>query len=322
MDEIKLDVKDKRILFALEQDSRQSLQQIAKKAALSKEAVFHRIKRLEEKGIIRKYITEIDIYKIGYKFYPVLLKFQNTTPEIEKEIIEHLRNDRNIAWLTTCEGNWDINMTIIAKDIYELNTSIAGLVEKYGTYIAEKQVFMTTEIHYFKRGFWLNKQTTETVTTGGTETTKINEKELELLRILSDNARTPIVEIAKKLHTTPKVVAYSIKKMEDKKIIQGSRILVDFSRIGYKYYKVWFSLNSMKKEQWKKLLTYFQFNPNIIWTTMLIGSYDLSIEMEVSDTTEFRRILEDIKQQYSEIIKKHESIMIFQELALNYLPKK
>ncbi len=108
--------------------------------------------------------------------------------------------------------------------------------------------------------------------------------------------------------------------MKKEKIIQGSRILVDFSKINYKFYKIWFSLQNQDEEKYKKILSYFQQMPNILWATKMIGYYDLSIEMEVRDVEEFRKTLEEIKEKFANLIKKHESLLIFEEAVLNYLP--
>ena len=81
-----LDLKDKRILFELEQDSRQSLNQLSKKVGLKKETLFHRIKNLEKRRIIKGYLTEIDIYKLGFQYYlgfhssGLFLQYRNIIP--------------------------------------------------------------------------------------------------------------------------------------------------------------------------------------------------------------------------------------------------
>ena len=317
-----LDLKDKKILFELEQDSQQSLNQLAKKVGLKKETVFHRIKNLEMKGIIKKYLIEIDVYKLGFQFYPMLIRYQDTTPEIEEEIYLYLKGNKYVAWLTKCEGAWDINLTLITKGNSELNDFLNVFLSKYGQYLSDKHVFITTEIHYFKRGFWLNKPTAQTVSTSGEKKIEIDELEFKLLKILASDARKPLIELGGTLRTSPKNISYRIKKLEKEKIIQGSRILVDFSKIGYKFYKIWFSLKSMNKENFSKLLTYFRHHPNIIWTTKTIGFYDLSIEMEVRDVEEFRSIINEIKKKFFHMIKKHESLLIFEEGVMNYLPDK
>ncbi|MFH0700837.1 MAG: winged helix-turn-helix transcriptional regulator [Candidatus Woesearchaeota archaeon] len=317
----KLDLKDRKILFELEQDARQSLQQIAKKVGLSKEAVFHRIKNLEKEGIIKKYLTEIDIYKLGYQWYPLLLKFKDITPKLQEEMFNYLKQSKCLTWMTACEGNWDANLTLFAKNNYDINLFLEGFTEKYGQYLAEKQLHIIAEQNYFKRGFWLNKPITQIISTSKGKETQLDFKDLEILQILSDHARMPLVEIARRLKLSAKVVAYKIKKLEKEKVIQGSHLLVDFSKLGYKFYKVWFSLKNVTPEKRKKLFTYFQIVPNIIWATRLIGKYDLSIEMEVEDVAQFRKIIDDIKQEFHELINEHESILIFEEKVLNYMPK-
>jgi len=61
-----LDLKDRKILYELDLNCRQSNAQIGKKVGLSKEVVKYRIKRMEEEGIISGYWTEIDSYRLGY----------------------------------------------------------------------------------------------------------------------------------------------------------------------------------------------------------------------------------------------------------------
>ena len=271
-------------------------------------------------GIIKKYLTEINIYRLGFQFYPLLIKFHNTTPKIEQEIFDCLKNSNYTAWLTKCEGAWDLNATLIAAGNFELRKFFDNFLEKYSSYIADKHIFITTEIHYFKRGFWLNRKTTQTISSGGENQIKADETDIKLLKILSANARMSLVEIGKKFDIDPKNIAYKIKKLEKENIIQGSRILVDFSKIGYKFYKVWFSLKDLGEGNFRKLMSYFGEHPNIIWATKFIGFYDLSIEVEVKDVEEFRGILDEIKERFSHLIKKHESLLIFEESVMNYLP--
>lgn len=250
----------------------------------------------------------------------MLIKFQNTNREIENEIYSYLKNHKYMVWLTKCEGAWDINLTLITKGNNEVKDFLDEFLKKYGDYISDKHIFITTEIHYFKRGFWLQKPKTSTVTTGGVPNISISNEEIKMLKILSTEARKPLIEIGQSLHENPKNIAYRIKKLEKQRIIQGSRILVDFSKIGYKFYKVWFSLKSINDENFRKMLYYFKSHPNIIWATIIIGYYDLSIEMEVKDVEEFRSILDDIKDKFGNFIKKHESLLIFEEGVMNYLP--
>lgn len=84
---MQVDVKDKKILFHLDLNCRQSNSQIGKKVGLKRDAVAYRIKRMEEQGIIKKYWTVIDAFKLGYTVFRIYFKFQDIPQDVKTEII-------------------------------------------------------------------------------------------------------------------------------------------------------------------------------------------------------------------------------------------
>jgi DNA-binding Lrp family transcriptional regulator len=315
-----LDKRDYLILYELEQDSTKSLNSIAKKVRLSKEAVFHRIKKLEECGIIKSYMYEIDVYRLGYQYYPVLIKLANTTPKTEQQIIDYLKKRNEVAWLVRCDGQWNINLTLLAKDNHQVSLFFDNFLKAYGRYIIDKRLFITDEIHYLKRSFSTWKMAGEFVSFPQQKVVSINEEEHKLLALLSDNARAPIVQIAKKLRTTPRIVSYTIKKLRSLGVIKGARIFVDFSKRGHKFYKVWFSLHGMNAVRWKEFLSYFQKTGVVLWVTKVTGCYDLSIEMEARELGEFRKVICEMEERFAGSIIRHESLLITSEEVMRHIP--
>jgi len=64
---INIDLKDRKILYHLDLNCRQSYSQIGKKVGLSKKVVEYRVKRMEKEKIITGYWTNIDSYRFGYQ---------------------------------------------------------------------------------------------------------------------------------------------------------------------------------------------------------------------------------------------------------------
>ena len=73
----KLDLKDRKILYELDLNCRQSNTQIGKKVGLKKDVVSYRINNMEKEGIIKDYWTVIDTFKLGYNVFRVYLIFQD-----------------------------------------------------------------------------------------------------------------------------------------------------------------------------------------------------------------------------------------------------
>jgi len=105
---IDLDLKDRKLLYELDCNSRQTVQQLARKIGLSKDAVKYRINRLLKDGIIKSFNAVIDTGKLGFISFRFFLKFYQLSPEKEKEILDFLQKNKNLVWFVQAEGNWDI----------------------------------------------------------------------------------------------------------------------------------------------------------------------------------------------------------------------
>ena len=65
MSDNELDRTDIRILAELQRDGRLSNQELADRVSLSPSPCLRRVRRLEEKGFIKKYVALIDAGKVG-----------------------------------------------------------------------------------------------------------------------------------------------------------------------------------------------------------------------------------------------------------------
>jgi Lrp/AsnC family transcriptional regulator len=61
-----MDQKDQQILRILQKDAALSMNELADRSALSKTAVWRRVKSLEDKGVIRKRVTLLDQEAMGF----------------------------------------------------------------------------------------------------------------------------------------------------------------------------------------------------------------------------------------------------------------
>src|SRR3989338_7489293 len=117
-----LDAKNRKILYQLDINCRQSNASIGKKVGLSKEVVNYRIKKLENDGIIKWYYTMIDFSKLGYYSIRLYIKLLDASSKIRKEIIEHLVSDTRTFFVVEISGNIDIGVGTWIKNIYEFES--------------------------------------------------------------------------------------------------------------------------------------------------------------------------------------------------------
>src|SRR3989338_5414727 len=235
---VDLDQKDRKLLYELDCNSRQTIQQLAKKIGLSKDAVKYRINRLLKDEIIKSFNTVIDTGKLGFTSYRLFLKFYQLSPEKEKEILDFLQKNKNLVWLVQVEGNWDVNTWFLYKSLEEMNSFWEEFLKKYGDYIEKREFGIYSNVTYFGRAYLLDKKSNDFAMQiiSLPKETELDESEIKIIELLSKDARMTIVDLADKTSLTSKTVINKIKRLEKDKIILGYRVEFDLEKLGYKYY--------------------------------------------------------------------------------------
>lgn len=316
---IKLDLKDKKILWELDKDSRQSFSKIAKKVGLSKEAVYYRIKNLEKRKIITGYTTLISLAKLNFMHIKILIKFQNITSNKKKEVIDYLVKHKSSNWVASCRGNCDLIVGFVVKDLIEFNQIKEKLFNKYSKFILKTKNSITLEAYIYGRKHLLDKLQETKHYIEQSENIKLSKIDLKLLKILSTNTRIKITEIASKLKTTSRKVTYKIKQLKKKKIIQKYTISINHELLNISYFKSLIYLKNTKKIL--ELLIFLKEQKNCVYNVEALAEWDIEPEFEVYSTTEFYKIIEELENKFDDQIKTINTLLIDKEYKFQLLPQ-
>jgi DNA-binding Lrp family transcriptional regulator len=320
----KLDIKDRRILYQLDLDSRQSLTRIGKKVRLRKDVVAYRIKRMQQEGIITGYWTLVDSYKLGYIVFRFYLVYQYVTPEIKNKIIDYLVKDKRTWVVESIIGKYDLGVFIWVKNIKDFYVFWEKLLDAYGDYFAEKIFSIYVQAYSYPCSYILPSEFKEAdrlkyeVTGGGSEV-DIDDYDLALLNILVENTRVSLVDLAKQLHSSSQMVNSRIKRLIKHNVIQAFRVGIDISQLGLKAFKV--DIHLQEHVQRKPIMEYVKHHPNLVFISTSAGVSDLELEFDLEDSDNVHQILEHIKQRFPNAIRKYEYIGIEQNHKLRCLPE-
>jgi len=301
----KIDLKDRKILYEIDTDSRQSFRNIGRKVGLSKDVVASRVKRLKENGIIIRFFTYYDILQLGFNFLRFYFKFQYVTPDIKKEIINHFMNDDNVNNLFSTEGSYDLGVLMMVKNISDIYPLWKKTLEKYGDYFS-MQVFSAYmgELIY-GHGFLLDgiEKPIRTPLRKNWGKVNIDELDVKILKLLVADSRIPTVEIANKLDSNVTTINSRIKRLVKSKVILGFSVELDLDKLGYQVWKVDFYLSEYTKIN--QIIKYIENNPLLYCVDYTIGYADLELEINVKDISQLHDIIEDLHSKFPKIIRNY-----------------
>src|SRR3989344_2112353 len=133
-----LDELDKKILYYLDINSRQSLTELAKKVKSNKDTVYYRLQKLMEDDIITRFSTATNTASLGYENIKVYLQFQNFNEEREKEFFAFLRSIPRIGWIVKASGKWDALFCYWGESKFEFYKTFIKIMNKFSKYIYRK----------------------------------------------------------------------------------------------------------------------------------------------------------------------------------------
>jgi len=125
-----MDEKDEVILEALLENSRIPLTHIASTLNISETAVRKRIKKLENKGIIRAYTAIVDPFYLGYE--GVALVGVDAAPEKIVAVFEEIKQLPGIRYSAMTSGDHMMMFEVWYKSSEKLNKFILNLEKMEG----------------------------------------------------------------------------------------------------------------------------------------------------------------------------------------------
>jgi len=121
-----LDMKDQRIIELLSGDARMSTQSIADRLNMPRVTAHDRIRRLQERGIVRRFTVDIDAGVVGSPLNGfILANWQGERGLTDRRMVA--QEICELSFVKSCHivtGQWDFIIQVVAKDMEDLGDAI------------------------------------------------------------------------------------------------------------------------------------------------------------------------------------------------------
>jgi DNA-binding Lrp family transcriptional regulator len=318
----RLDKIDRKILWNLDYDSRISLSELSKQLRLSKQSTHYRINKLERAGVIKGYMSIIDVHKLGYMTYRVYLRYRNVTDVNEKEIISFFCKQSTV-WVVSTAGTFDLEVVYVARNFIHFNNMLKEAKEKYGKYFSKYHISMAAVNYLYKRDYLLDKKREQFIPYYyGREPIKtdLDSVDMKILKIICNNCRQSNKAVGDELGISYHTVKDRIIRMEKIGVIQCHRMFMDINKIGRKFFKAQLILNNPTSEDEKQIYSYCSNLNFVAYLVEVVGEWQLEIETEVESQEEFMQFLRNLRNKFPELIADYNILQVTKEHKIDFYP--
>lgn len=321
---IKLDLKDKKLLYYLSEDSGMSQTQLAKKVALSKNAIGYRISRLKKLGIIEQFTATINLGTLGYYTFTILFRFNEDIYK-NKEIINYFKNHEFADWGAVLSGHWDLFVEFACSDLVHMSEIIEGIIKHFGEKLNTYQVFFSNEtlrvehlVGDFYKDLKMQKLIHEERRKEASKTDKIDKK---ILNLLCEDSSLNYLDISEKLDLTLDIVRYRIKNLIREKVIVKFFAELSLKKLGYTKYIYLLKLRNVSEEKFNELKRNIKTNENITYAFIDKNSFYVVFECAFSNQDGIDELSRGLRSEFLEIIESQDYQIVKEQFLFNLFPR-
>ncbi len=319
-----MDARDRRILYELDRDARQSCAGIGRRTRLSKEVVRYRIDRMVGEGVIVKFITIVNYFKLGIVKFKLYLRFRNVSLARIEEIGGFFMRNGSTEWVASCTGRWDMIVSFLVPNINAFDDEVQSLMNRFSANIQEKAVTATLYLAHHNREYLRGPEgdgARPLVHYASVDRlARIDKMDTEIIKVITNNARMPVHEIASIAGTTPRIVQYRMKRMGKDDVILAYKAHLDPKRMGNIFCKAIICLASSDRERLGEFVNYCSSLPQAVWPQRVMGAWDFEIDFELESYDRFQEIMFGIKEKFSDIFQSYEFAIVTKEFKLDFFP--
>ncbi|MEK6836575.1 MAG: winged helix-turn-helix transcriptional regulator [Nanoarchaeota archaeon] len=317
---MKLDEKDLKLLGYLYHSNREPFTKIAKATGLSRIQVEYKFNKFIKEGYIKKFMTMLNYSLLGYPIYALLLikleKFSSLN--IFTRNMEKTKNC--ISW-AECFGRYDIFSNLIFKSEEEMSKFLSNLINNESGPVSEYIVVKPYLAEFYSLKIFYDKQKPLfSVVYPHTKERKLDEKDISILKLLEEDNRIRIIDIAKKTGMSAELVLYKLKKLEEDGVILGCKAFLSMKKLGYNYSIIILNIKNLSEEIKNKIITFARSEKKV--NALVLSLFNPNCLIQIFHKTddelkeEIRKIKELMKYESVDI----EILLAQEEDKINTLP--
>ena len=317
----KVDLKDRKILTLLTEDSRLTLNQMASRVMLSRDAVRYRIQRLQNLGVIQRFVPVLDFGQFGYSRFHLFLQLREMSEEQHQRIFKEFTAYPEVVSVIEYSDNYDVELVVLAKGAVDFDSFFSRVMNAHHSVIDDYVIlervreycnrFLPQEFQALKRP--------KTIPRRREQQRKVDETDVRILEMLGEDARRSYFDIAEKVGLSSDAVSYRVKRLRNG-VAPQLTAMTNLSALGYNWYTLLVLLRFWDAKHESKFRQIVEQHPNVMMAMKSIGEWNLLLYIAAKSQSDFHQIVKGIRAELQDVIRTYETLLGYREHVYKAMP--
>ena len=296
---MKLNKEDEELLGYLYHNHKESVSEIARNTSLKRHQVEYRMKKYEDKGLIRKYFPVFNYSVFGYNEQVVFyLKFEKI--DHIDIFLETLENHDNVINYGEIYNKYDIYLTGIFESSKDVHEFIDSLFKDGDCLVTDYDILQPIHSELYPLKFFNNSEKLSYILSEEKEQVEIDEKDRAILKQLGKDGRSKLKTLARAADISPENAHRRLKTLR-KHVILGNRIQFDMTVLDFAFAQFFINFKLFDDDIRRKIKEYATREKLIQTLIINTGKPHCMIQYLYRDKKDLRKSIKRLRQHLSNV---------------------
>ncbi len=287
-----------KVLYFLSRNSRITTKELGKLLRVSQQSASYLVQNLFQKKILQNYQTVIDPARFGLINIVVLYHYQNFESRALAKLKAHLMSHPHIVTVEEVSHGADLMVEFSVPNLSLFNKQHRELLHDYRSMLRIADIQVVIVKHLYERKY-MAKSTNDSqiILSGDRDVMPLNNRQKAVLQLLHQNAKEPVINIARNLNLDSKTVVSIKKQLESKRVIRKYSILLNYPNADISRRYLLLRLDYEDSDEINKVVEYAKQHKNIVELVKIIGDYELLMVIETESLS--KGVINDLRRHFS-----------------------
>lgn len=318
--------KSDDFLFLSSEDARFKIKEYSQILKISSQLAKYKHSILLKDATIYKPYCIFDYSYLNLILFKAYFKNTYISEKDKARIIKELSNHEYIVAIYELGGEFDLVIEMLAPNPSRFNKIIKELTDSLPTLKNYKMLLNIVSHIYPKTYLSKNKKLTDKFTKniiigGDRDYEQFSNYEKKVISTLFNNPTSKYTTISNESKINIKTLKKTWLDLSKKNFVKGFKYLININSLEIHRLRLFLKLHNLTKEKEELLLDYLKKTPEIVSSHKTLGDWDLEIDIESFEKTINRKIIINLREEFSEIIENFNMMEFLYFYKREYLPK-
>lgn len=287
--------KQRQLLAHLEFSPSLAVPEIAKRVGQKSSSVSYLVRQLWEEGLVNQRAF-VNAYALGFSEVAIYFSLTEQTAEARQTLFQKIVEHDRVIFFGSLLGDYHYVIVFLCRSLNEIQDFMRELFVGSGDLFSDKLVAPRLSSNRYPRKYFAPNLPRHAAITAQTtpEITTLDDLDTAILHRIGNHGFDSLRSVAREIGSPFSTVERRVDRLVKNQVISGFYLNIAESALGVQFFRLLIAKKAICSSTRDRLFQFCEQHPQVVYLIEALGAWDYEIGIEVNDSEEVTKFIEEL----------------------------